>query len=115
MTDAPAEIYRCPAACTDPSCECRDPARDLYWFGCHERLSGIPAHDISTCEGLQQMSMADWLRARGHRVSWWGESQGSAAELVGEKIFVGHDPGRCLAQAVRWSEQHAPAVPSLRP
>ena len=99
------QVYGCPTKCTDPSCECRDPACDLYWFGCHERLSGIPHHEVAVCEGLQQGSMADLLRARGHRVSYWDGDHGSAADLVGEKIFLGHDSGVCLARAVEWSDR----------
>lgn len=100
------EIYRCPAQCPNEfDCECRDPACDLHWFGCHERMSASPEHDILACEGKQVQSMAEWLRARGHRVSYWDGNRGSAADLTGEKIFLGHDSGLCLARAVEWSRE----------
>jgi hypothetical protein len=105
------EVYRCPHGCTDPACECKDPACDLYWFGCHKRLSAEPdLGEVHECEDRQHLTMAAWLRAQGHRLSYWYQGvpyRQAAADLVGEKIFLGPSTGVCLAQAVEWSRSRS--------
>lgn len=104
--DAYPEVYRCPHGCADPTCECKDPACDLYWFGCHQRMGATPDFDsVNECEDYQHLTMVAWLRARGHRVSYWsgGHGRQSVTRLAGEKMFLGPSTGVCLARAVDWS------------